>query len=256
MIFETHAHYDDDAFMEDAAELLPKMKDAGIEYIINASSDWKSLSAVKKLTESYNFVYGTVGIHPCDVANLTEERISQMISFGKKDKIVCVGEIGLDYYYEEPEKNIQKKWFARQLEMAKELNLPIMIHSREASSDTLDILKSEVAKDLRGEIHCYSYSKETAREYLNMGYYFGIGGVVTFKNAKKLIDAVSYIPIDRILLETDSPYLAPEPFRGSRNCSLNLPYVISKIAEIKGISTEEVENITFENAKTLFTKIK
>lgn len=256
MIFETHAHYDDEAFDEDRTALLSKMKDSGIEYIINATADWKSLKAVKKLTEDYDFIYGTVGIHPSDVPNLTEERILKMTEFGKLDKIVCVGEIGLDYFYEDPGRDIQKKWFVRQLEMAKELNLPFMIHSREASSDTMDILKSEAARDLCGEIHCYSYSKETAREYLNMGYYFGIGGVVTFKNARKVVDAVSYIPLDRILLETDSPYLAPEPNRGTRNCSLNLPFVINKIAEIKGISPEKVEEVTFNNAKTLFSRVK
>ena len=256
MIFESHAHYDDNAFDKDRHLLLPEMHKNGIGYIINVTADWESLLTTKRLTEQYDYVYGTVGIHPGDVENLTEERIASMMEYGKLDKIVAVGEIGLDYYYPEPEKDIQKKWFARQLTMAGILGLPVIIHSRDASSDTLEIMKRDSYKALTGVIHCYSYSKETAKAFLNMGYYFGIGGVVTFQNAKKLVETVEYLPMDRILLETDSPYLAPVPNRGKRNSSLNLPYIAETIANIKGISSEEVIVQTCKNAKRLFSKIE
>lgn len=168
------------------------------------------------------------------------------------DKVVAVGEIGLDYHWKEPEAHVQKVWFERQLIMARETGLPVIIHSREAARDTLDMLQALHAGDTGGVIHCYSYTKEMAREYLQMGYYFGIGGVITFHNSKKLKEAVAYIPLDRILLETDSPYLAPEPNRGRRNSSLNLPYVAQAIAELKGVSYEEVVATTQENAMKLF----
>ena len=167
----------------------------------------------------------------------------------KKEKVVAIGEIGLDYYWPEPDREIQKKWFIRQMELAQEVNLPVIIHSRDAAQDTIEILKQFPAN---GVIHCYSYTKESAKEFLKMGYYFGIGGVLTFKNAKKLKEAVMEIPMDRILLETDSPYLAPEPNRGKRNYSLNIPYVVKELAQLKGITEEEVINITTENTKRLF----
>lgn len=167
----------------------------------------------------------------------------------QKEKVVAIGEIGLDYYWPEPDREIQKKWFIRQMELAQEVNLPVIIHSRDAAQDTVEILKQFPAN---GVIHCYSYTKESAKEFLKMGYYFGIGGVLTFKNAKKLKEAVMEIPMDRILLETDSPYLAPEPNRGKRNSSLNIPYVVKELAQLKGITEEEVINITTENTKRLF----
>ena len=256
MIFESHAHFDDDSFNEDRPLLFQNMQEQGISHIINVTADWDSLEATKKLTEQYDFVYGTVGIHPSDVNNLTEDRIQQMLTFGKQNKIVAVGEIGLDYYYEDPDRLIQKKWFSRQLEMAQELQLPVIIHSRDAAADTLDIMKSDCGKNLTGVIHCFSYSKEIAKIFLDMGYSFGIGGVITFNNARKLVEAVEYIPIENILLETDSPYLSPVPNRGKRNTSLNLPYVANKIAEIKNIPYDEVIRITHQNAKNLFSKVK
>ena len=166
--------------------------------------------------------------------------------------MVAVGEIGLDYHYPEPAVSVQKKWFERQLELAREVKLPVIIHSREAAKDTLDIMQAYHAGEIGGVVHCFSYTKEMAREYLEMDYYFGIGGVITFKNAKKLKEAVQYIPMDRILLETDSPYLSPEPHRGERNSSLNLPYVAEAISELKGISYEEVVESTERNARRLF----
>jgi TatD DNase family protein len=165
---------------------------------------------------------------------------------------VAVGEIGLDYYWEEPDAAIQKEWFARQLDLARELELPVVIHSRDAAKDTIDVMTAAGADQIGGVIHCYSYTKEIARTFLNMGFYFGIGGVLTFKNAKKLKEAVEYLPMDRIVLETDSPYLAPVPFRGKRNSSLNIPYVIEALAQIKGISQEEVRRYAWENAHSLY----
>jgi TatD DNase family protein len=169
-----------------------------------------------------------------------------------KAKIVAIGEIGLDYYWDEPEREIQKQWFVRQLELAKEVKMPVIIHSREASQDTLDILRAEKVAELGGVMHCFSYTKETARECLDMNLYLGIGGVVTFKNARKLKEVVEHAPLECILIETDCPYLAPEPYRGKRNSSEYLKYIVEAIAEIKGISYEEVEAKTTENAKLLF----
>lgn len=254
MIFETHAHYDDEAYNEDRHQLIEKMHREGIEYIINVTADLESLETTKALTGQYDFIYGTVGLHPSAVESLNEEKLALMLDYGRQEKIVAVGEIGLDYFYLDPEKSIQKKWFIRQMELARELNLPVIIHSREACADTLSIMQSEEFRDMTGVIHCYSYSTETAKEYLNMGYYFGIGGVVTFKNSKKVVEAVKYIPIDRILLETDSPYLAPVPNRGTRNNSLNLTYVAETIAQIKNIPYDDVISITNSNAKRLFFK--
>ena len=252
MIFETHAHYDDEAFDGDRDELLKKMHDHGIGKIINVGASLKGVRDTAALTEKYSFVYGAAGIHPDEVGNLTEEDMKEMRSLCSKEKIVAVGEIGLDYYWDKENHDVQKKWFVRQMDLAKETELPIIVHSRNAAKDTLDIMKAERADHLKGVIHCYSYSVEMAREYVKMGYYIGIGGVVTFKNAKKLVNVVKEIPLTSIVLETDCPYLAPVPYRGKRNSSLYLPYVAEKIAEIKGVSTEEVVRQTEENSRMLY----
>ena len=194
-------------------------------------------------------MYCAVGVHPSEVKGLMEQDMETLKEWCQEEKVVAVGEIGLDYHYPDTDQDLQKKWFIRQMEMAQEVNLPVIIHSRDAAQDTIEILKQFPAN---GVIHCYSYTKESAMEFLKMGYYFGIGGVLTFKNAKKLKEAVMEIPMDRILLETDSPYLAPEPNRGKRNSSLNIPYVVKELAQLKGITEEEVINITTENTKRLF----
>ena len=165
---------------------------------------------------------------------------------------MAIGEIGLDYHWEEPEPEVQKHWFLRQLDLAREVSLPIIVHSRDAAKDTLDIMKSEKAGELGGVIHCFSYSVEMAREYLNMGFYLGIGGVLTFNNAKKLKEVVEYMPMDQLVLETDCPYLSPVPNRSKRNSSLNLPYVVKAVSEIKGVSEEEVIAVTRENARRMY----
>lgn len=255
MIFDTHTHYDDEAFNEDRDELLNSMAAQGIGKIINIGATLKSTGTTVELMQQYPFIYGAVGVHPEGVAEMTEESIEWLRELCKLDKTVAVGEIGLDYYWDEPERDIQKKWFRRQLQLAKEVQLPVVIHSREAAKDTIDIMKEEHSEKIGGVIHCYSYTKESAKIFLDMGFVFGIGGVVTFKNAKKLKEAVEYIPMDSILLETDCPYLAPVPYRGKRNSSLYLPHVVDEIAAIKGISTDEVESITLENALRVFPKL-
>lgn len=252
MIFESHAHYDDEAFEEDRDAILHSLKANGIDTVINVGASIDSCKRTIGLMDKYPFIYGAIGIHPSETWELDEENIKWVKESCCHKKTVAVGEIGLDYHYEEPEHSVQKKWFERQLEIAEELNLPVIIHSRDAAKDTLDILKSHNAKNLGGVIHCFSYTKEIAEEYLNMDFYFGIGGVITFANARKLKEAVEYIPIGKILLETDSPYLAPEPNRGKRNSSLNIPYIAEEIARLKGLSYEEVVGVTHENAMRLF----
>ncbi|MBU9728310.1 TatD family hydrolase [Diplocloster modestus] len=251
-IFESHAHYDDEAFDEDREELLGKMQQQGIEYIINIGANIDSSKKTVELTEKYPFLYGAVGVHPSDTAELDEQKIGWLKLQCERPKIVAVGEIGLDYYWDEPERPVQRKWFCRQLDLAREVKLPVVIHSRDAAKDTLTIMKEMHAEEIGGVVHCFSYSKEMAEEYLKLGFYIGVGGVVTFNNAKKLKEAVEFLPMDKILLETDSPYLTPVPNRGKRNSSLNLPYIARQIAELKGISYEQVVEITNRNARKLF----
>ena len=251
-IFDTHAHYDDEAFDGDRDTLLGQLPEAGIARVVNVGSSLSSCRTTMELAEKYDFIYGAVGVHPSETAELTEENFPLVKQLCGMDKCVAVGEIGLDYYWDEPERDIQKKWFVRQLALARELKLPVIIHSRDAAKDTTDILTAEKAGEIGGVIHCYSYTKEMAETFLNMGFYFGIGGVLTFKNAKKLKEAAAYIPMNRIVLETDCPYLAPEPNRGKRNSSLNIPYVIAELARIKGISEAEVRKAAWENAHALY----
>ena len=252
MIFETHAHYDDEKFDEDRAELLSSMQENGIGRIINVSANLESLENTRKLMEAYPFIYGAFGLHPDEVGDLNEDVMARMRELCRMEKAVAVGEIGLDYYWDKENHEKQEYWFRRQIALAREEKLPMIIHSREAAADTLRVMKEEKSEEIGGVIHCFSYSAEMAEEYLKMGFYLGIGGVVTFKNAKKIKEVVQMAPMERILLETDSPYLAPVPYRGKRNSSLYLPYVVREIAEIKGISEEEVIEMTEKNAVRLF----
>lgn len=252
MIFDTHAHYDDNDFDIDREELLGQMKAAGISYIVNIGASLESTKSTLELSKKYDFIYAAVGVHPSDTDQLNEESFAWLKEQCKEPKVVAVGEIGLDYYWDEPDRAIQKEWFARQIHLAREEKLPLVIHSRDAAQDTIDIIRSEKANEVGGVIHCFSYTKETAKIFLDMDFSFGIGGVVTFKNAKKLKEAVEYIPMDKIVIETDCPYLSPEPNRGKRNSSLNLPYVIKAIAQLKNLSEEEVMKITYENAKKIY----
>lgn len=251
MIFESHAHYDDEQFKEDREALLNSMQENGIGTIINVGATFQSCKEVVQLAQEYPFIYAAVGVHPDEVGILDEEKFAYLKTQCQKEKVVAVGEIGLDYYWDNEAHEIQKKWFQRQLELAGELDLPVIIHSRDAAADTLEMMQ-QYAKGLRGVIHCFSYSKEMAKEYVKMGFYIGVGGVVTFKNSKKLKEIVTELPLEKILLETDSPYLAPVPNRGKRNSSLNIPYIAQEIADLKGISYEEVVACTEKNGRDLF----
>jgi TatD DNase family protein len=254
MIFETHAHYDDDCFADDREAVILDLPKKGISPVINVGASIESTKTSLALSHKYDFIYAAVGVHPSDIADLNEETFGWLKEQTKDERCVAVGEIGLDYHWDkEPEvqKN-QRLWFERQLDLAKEAGLPVIIHSREAAEDTLRIMREAHEKGIQGVIHCYSYSPEMAKEFVEMGYYIGVGGVVTFKNAKKLVRTVEEIPMESILLETDCPYMAPEPNRGSRNDSRNLPYVVEKIAQIKNITPQKVEETARENAFRLF----
>lgn len=252
MIFDTHAHYDDEAFDKDRDKLLKSMNEAGVAFIVNVGASIDSTRKALELAGKYSFLYAAIGVHPSETKGMTKDDLSWLKEKAADPKVVAIGEIGLDYYWPDPDKAIQKKWFEEQLQLASETGLPIIVHSRDAAQDTLEILKGWQKEKIRGVIHCFSYAKEIAREYLNMDYYFGIGGVLTFKNAKKLIEAVEYIPMNRILLETDCPYLAPEPYRGKRNQSTYIDLVAERLAEIKKIRKEEVLTATMQNAKEFY----
>ncbi len=251
-IFDTHAHYDDEDFDADRYELLESMKEHGVGTIVNIGASMRSCKTTLALAEKYPFVYGALGVHPSDCGKMTEEDIQWIKANAANEKIVAIGEIGLDYYWDNVERDIQKKWFVRQLDIAKEIGLPVIIHSRDAAQDTLEIMKSEHKDTTGGVIHCFSYGVEMAREYLNMDYFIGVGGVLTFKNGKKLKEVVEYAPMDKLVLETDCPYLAPVPYRGKRNSSLYLTHVVEEMAALKGMSVEEVIRVTAENAKRLY----
>lgn len=253
-IFDTHAHYDDDAFDEDREELLKELKINGVVGILNCASSYKSIEKTYNLTIENDFIYGALGIHPenADEFNeVVEREIVELIS--KNNKIIAVGEIGLDYYWEEnPPKEVQREVFRKQMKLAEELKLPVVIHDRDAHADTLDIIK-EFPK-VNGIVHCFSGSSEFAKECIKLGYYIGIGGVVTFKNAKKIVEVVKDIPLDKILVETDAPYMAPTPNRGKRNKSDYIQYIIEQIAIIKELDPKEVNMAVNDNFKRLMEK--
>ena len=251
MIFDTHAHYDDKAFDEDREEMLASLPENGIGNVVNVCASINSLRRIIPLTEKYPYVWGAAGVHPDYAEEMTEETLEEIRKVLQHEKILAVGEIGLDYYWhKEPENHKrQQEMFRAQMDIAREEKIPFMIHSRDAAEDTLMIVKEYMQKGMYGGImHCYSYGLEHAREYVKMGLFLGIGGVVTFTNGRKLKEVVHEIPLDNLVLETDCPYLAPVPYRGKRNCSLYLPYVVQAIAELKGVPADEVIRVTEENA--------
>ena len=252
MIFDSHAHYDDEAFDKDRDRLLSTLEEQGVGCIVNVGASFQGAKDSVELSMRYTHVYAAVGVHPDHVGELDEAKMQQLREMCAMKKTVAVGEIGLDYYWDKESHELQKEWFERQMELAKEVDLPIIVHSREAAQDTFDLIKSEHAGTTGGVIHCFSGSKEMAKEYIKMGYYIGVGGVVTFKNARVLKEVVESIPLERILTETDCPYLAPVPNRGKRNHSGNLPYVVEKLAEIKCVSKEEIIRETTKNARALY----
>lgn len=250
MYFDTHAHFDDEKFDEIRDTLIEEMHSNGVDNIINIGADMESSVKSMELAHKYDFIYAAVGVHPHEVENMTEKDIESLKKYAEYEKVVAIGEIGLDYYYDFSPRDKQRYWFERQLELAAELDMPVSIHSRDAAKETFDIIKNSNVR--KGVIHAYSGSVEMAKDYIDMGFYIGVGGVITFKNAKKLIDVVSFAPIQRILLETDSPYLSPVPVRGTVNNSQNLRYIVDKISEIKQISPETVCQITAQNAGVVF----
>lgn len=252
MIFDSHTHYDDKQFEEDRDSILNSLYDNNIKFIVNVSSDLESVKQTIKLTKQYSFIYGAIGIHPTKTAQLNEQTFSWLEEQTTLPKIVSIGEIGLDYYWNKPDQEVQKKSFEKQIELARESKLPLIIHSRDAAKDTLDIMKALHTEEIGGVIHCFSYSLDIAKIYLNMGFYLGIGGVITFPNSKKLKKVVAYAPLEQLLLETDCPYLSPVPNRGKRNSSLNLSYVAKEIALIKGLDDTEVITATEKNAKKMY----
>ena len=239
MIFDTHAHYDDDAFDEDRDTLLGEIFSSGICCITDVGASVKSSKSA-------------VGVHPDSTADMTEEDIETLRSLAQEKKVVAIGEIGLDYYWDNSPREVQKKWFERQLELAREVDLPVIIHSREAAKDTMDIMREAAKAGNTGVIHCYSYAAPMAKEYISMGFFIGIGGVLTFKNARVIKEVASEIPLSSIVLETDSPYLAPVPYRGKRNNSMYLKEVVKQLAQIKQVSEETVITTTLANAKRLY----
>lgn len=254
MIFETHGHYDDAQFDGDREELIAAFLENGIDKVMNVGADMQSSRNSVALAGKYPHFYAAVGVHPSDVGGLTEADMDELEALAQGEpKVRAVGEIGLDYHFDDdPPHEIQKKWFIRQLELAAKLSLPVIIHSRDAASDTMEILKETDGGRNSGVIHCYSYSLPQAKEYVKMGFYIGVGGVITFKNSRKLQEVVAEIPLENIVLETDSPYLAPVPVRGTRNSALNIPYVAEKIAEIKGVSADVVYETTYRNAERMY----
>ena len=258
MIFESHAHYDDRQFDVDRETLLENLPFQNVGVIVNVGSDIRSSKESITLAHQYDYIYAAIGVHPDEVDTMKEADMEELSHMAREDKVVAIGEIGLDYFRKEGNayKSVQKEWFCRQLDLAKEIEKPVIIHSRDAAEDTIQILrdfrKENPQIENPGVIHCYSYSPELAKEYVAMGFYIGIGGVVTFKNAKKLVETVAQIPLERILVETDSPYLCPEPNRGKRNDSSQIRYVMDRIADIRGIAPEEVEKQTEMNARKMY----
>ena len=248
-IFDSHAHYTDKAFNDDRENMLGSLKESGICGVINCGADLLSSEKSVALSEKYDYIYCACGVHPEEVDGLPENYIDILRNMAQNEKCVAIGEIGLDYYWRQDNKELQKKVFEEQILLAKELGLPIIVHDREAHEDTLAILKKHKPK---GVLHCFSGSVETAKEILKLGMYIGLGGAVTFKNAKKPVEVAEMLPLDRLLLETDCPYMAPVPMRGKRNYSAYIEYVAEKIGEIKNLDPQTVTDQATENTKVLF----
>ena len=248
-LFDSHAHYNDKRFEGDRNALLKEVYEAGVEYVVNIGYDMESSEYTVKLCDEFDFLYGAVGIHPHDSKDATDESYDRLRALSAHEKILAIGETGLDYHYDNSPRDIQKREFDKHLSLAEELKLPVVIHEREAVKDTLDILKAHKAT---GVYHCFSGSVETAREVLNMGFYISFSGVVTYNNAKHVKEACAFVPEDRILIETDCPYLSPEPVRGKRNSSLNLIHTLRAVANLRGITEEKAAELILNNAKAAY----
>lgn len=250
MYFESHAHYDDNRYKDDISTLLSELPKQGISYVVNAGADMKSSRIGLDLAKKYDYIYTAVGVHPHYTEKMTDKDLVTLQDYAKKEKVVAIGEIGLDFYYNSSPQQSQRYWFKQQLKLAENTKLPAIIHSREATEETFEIIKN--SKVRRGVVHCFSSSWEMAVKYVKLGFYIGITGVVTYPNAKQIIEVVDKVPLDRLLIETDCPYLSPQQKRGKRNDSTNLKYIAEKIAEIKKLPLEEVAQSTLKNGKLLF----
>ena len=253
MLFDTHAHFNDEKYDGDRDDTIQKSYDDGVRLILNTAADMDSSRKGILLSDKYSFIYSSVGVHPHEAEKMTEKDYEELKELSKKPKVVAVGEAGLDYFYDNSPRDTQRYWFARQIGLAKETGLPIIIHDRDAHEDTIDVMKSENAYLCGGVLHCFSGSVEMARTILDMGFYIAIGGVVTFKNAKKMVEVAKYLPMDRLLIETDAPYLSPEPYRGTRNYSGLVRLVAEKIAEVRGMNFEDV---AMKHMKTVRSSLK
>ena len=251
MIFDTHAHYDDDQFDNDREELLATLPEQGVSTVVNVGASLNGCRASMEFAKKYPYFYAAVGVHPDACGELNEETFAELEKWCQEEKVVAIGEIGLDYHWDVEPREVQKEWFIRQIGLARKYNLPINVHSRDAAEDTFQLIK-EHAQGLKGIIHCFSGSKELAVEYVKLGFHIGVGGVVTFKNGKKMKQVVEAVPIERIVLETDCPYLAPEPYRGKRNNSSYIRHMAEEIANLKNMACEEVLAQTEKNAKEVY----
>lgn len=248
-IIDTHAHYNDESFSSDMEEVLSSLPAAGISGIINCGTDTKSSEVCMGLTEKYGFVYAAAGVHPSDCLHETEGWIEKIKELCLREKCVAVGEIGLDYHYDDTPRDVQLEFFERQLQLANELNMPVIVHDREAHADTMELLKRYSPA---GVMHCFSGSVEMMNETLALGMYIGLGGAVTFKNARKPVEVAKAVPSDRLLLETDCPYMTPVPFRGHRNDSTLIPYTAEFIAGVRDTDTQKLIDTAADNARRLF----
>ena len=252
MFIDSHSNLDDERFDQDRDILIKSLKERQVDIAINIGADLQTSINSVELANKYDNIYAVVGVHPHSASEVTEETLDIFREMSKNDKVVAIGEIGLDFYYDNSPRDVQRKWFKEQLKLAKELGLPVVIHSREASQETFDTIKEAQDGSLRGVMHCYSGSVEMAKEYIKLGFYISIGGPVTFKNARVVGEVAEALPLDKLLIETDCPYLTPEPYRGKRNEPMYVRYVAEKIAEIRNISVEELAKATSTNAKKLF----
>ena len=250
-LFDSHAHYNDEKFAEDREELLKEIYNSGVTKLVNAGYSLESSKSAIEIAKTHNFIYSTVGISPNDIDDYKKEYLEEIKKLAKNEKVVAIGEIGLDYYWNKENKDLQKEVFVSQIKIANELNLPIVIHTREAIYDTLEILKNNNCSK-KGVFHCCPFNVDLVREGLKLGFYISFAGPTTFKNSKNAVEIIKMVPLDKILIETDSPYLSPEPLRGKRNDSRNVKYIAQKIADVKEIPVEEVAKITYENAKKIF----
>ena len=251
-LLDSHAHYNDEKFEEDREAIIKDIYNSGVTTIINAGYSLESSKRAIEIAKNYEFMYATAGVSPNDIENLQDNYITEIEKMAKNKKVVAIGEIGLDYYWNKENKEEQKKVFIEQIELANKLNLPIVIHTREAVSDTIDILKNKVECKNKGVFHCCPLNVELVKEALKLGFYISFAGPVTFKNSKNADEVIKIVPIEKMLIETDSPYLSPEPVRGTRNDSRNVKYIAQKIAQVKEIAIEEIAKQTKENAKTIF----